>query len=144
MYYDHCSLPQSVCTFTSFFLVCFANAHSDFCYNGCLITDAKFVVDIRSACYQWSLLVNWNELFSYLVDLFIHVFLQKVGSLWASAPDGVWLPCIHGLRRSCTSAAGSSQLRPQLFDPFLQWWVLSHINLQCSWYLCLKTNTNSN
>lgn len=59
------------------------------------------------------------------ISFFPFFALQEAGALRVSAPDGVWLPGSSGLCRPGTSAAGSSQLRPQLFDSFLQWWVLT-------------------
>lgn len=67
--------------------------------------------------------ILWWALLHHLSFWFV---LQEAGPLWASAPDGVWLPGSYGLRRPSASAARSSQLRPQLFDPFLQRWVLTH------------------
>lgn len=72
----------------------------------------------RNWCYYFVVTLSHLLAFASL--------LQEAGPHWATSPDGVWLSDSYGLCRPCKSAARGSQLGPQLLDPLLQWWVLTH------------------
>lgn len=96
--------------------------------GGWLLRDVLFLAVLPRVWLVKFSFVNSKMIFICALSrhLSLSLALQEAWPLWASTPDGLRLPGVYGLRRLCTGAARSRQLRPELFDPFLQWWVLNH------------------